>query len=148
MEDVTYAMAQIWLAQQRSGPIYQNSKTNYFIILANLSIAAERFSRESCGPEAMEKIVEATRELLWLRVGIKESSPEQTNATSARTSKQTPSLAKDCRIILRGLYKAHEEFDHYPMGEEGQKLPATPKYSAHPLKGSVGFDSFKQDLHQ
>ncbi|KAK8039009.1 hypothetical protein PG993_007420 [Apiospora rasikravindrae] len=119
-EDINYAMAYRWLKQQRGGPIYQNSEVNYLIILANLSIAAERFSRDSRGPEVMEDIMEQTREGLWLRLGIKESSPEHRNASS-RTIKQTP-LAKQCRIILRGLHKAHDEFDHYPIDVEGQWL--------------------------
>ncbi|KAK8086794.1 hypothetical protein PG994_001768 [Apiospora phragmitis] len=136
-EDASYAMAFCFLHHQNSGPIYQESMVNYLLILANFSIAAERFSRDSCGPESMQRVLAKTRESLWQRVGIKEFSSEH---TATRTNQTT--WAKECRTILRGLSQARCKFDSYPMRELGQKLP--PKvYSRKEMMEMMGKQSTK-----
>lgn len=117
VEDITYHMAYRYLQKQMRGPIHQESTVNYLISLTNLSIAVERFSRDSRGPEDMENILENTRNSLWKVLGIQECSPEQ---TSPRPKKM--SWAKECHVILNGLHKAHTEFEKYSLDGQGPNI--------------------------
>lgn len=117
VEDITYDMGYRWLQQQLHGPIYKESTVNYVICLINMAFASERFSRDSRGPEEMENILQRTRDSLWKLAGIQECSPEQTTPRPKQRS-----WAKECRVILNGLHKAHSEFENYPPDGQVQTL--------------------------
>ncbi|KAK7977759.1 hypothetical protein PG996_003810 [Apiospora saccharicola] len=78
VEDVTHEMGYRYLQEHLGGPLYQESRANYLIILTNVCIANQRYSRNAHATKEMEKFLGKARNCFWDMLGIQECSPEHT----------------------------------------------------------------------